>query len=116
MGGEQAAGVLAAVTRESKLKKGLKVICCLSCALTLHRYLESPSRDDCYQWSDEDEQKMKKPIIDRYEEEGHPYYSSARLWDDGVIQPEDTRFVLAMGLSAAANAPSVPTRYGVFRM
>ena len=56
------------------------------------------------------------PVLAKYEEEGNPYHSTARLWDDGVIDPVDTRMVLALGLSAAANAPLEETRYGIFRM
>jgi 3-methylcrotonyl-CoA carboxylase beta subunit len=59
---------------------------------------------------------FKAPILAKYEEEGSPYYSTARLWDDGVIPPSDTRTVLALGLSAALNAPIPETRFGVFRM
>jgi 3-methylcrotonyl-CoA carboxylase beta subunit len=91
MGGEQAASVLATVKREGMEAKG-----------------ES--------WSAEQEATFKAPIRDQYEREGHPYYASARLWDDGVIAPSDTRRVLALGLSAAMNAPINDTRFGVFRM
>lgn len=91
MGGEQAAGVMAQVTRDGKERKG-----------------ES--------WSKEDEASFKQPIIDTYERQGHPYYASARLWDDGVIDPAQTRTVLALSLSAALNAPIEDTRFGVFRM
>lgn len=91
MGGEQAAGVLAQVKRDQKERSG-----------------ES--------WSDEEEQAFKQPVIDTYEEQGHPYYASARLWDDGVIDPADTRFVLGLSLSASLNKPIEDTRFGVFRM
>jgi len=67
-------------------------------------------------WSVEEEEAIKQPIRDHYEEQGHPYYASARLWDDGVIDPADTRTVLALGLSAALNAPIPETRFGLFRM
>jgi acetyl-CoA carboxylase carboxyltransferase component len=60
--------------------------------------------------------KFEAPILEKYEHEGSPYYSSARLWDDGIIDPLDTRRVLAMGLDAAANAPQPPTSFGIFRM
>jgi 3-methylcrotonyl-CoA carboxylase beta subunit len=91
MGGEQAASVLATVRRDGiELKGG--------------------------QWSPEEEEAFKAPIRDQYERQGHPYYASARLWDDGVIDPADTRRVLALGLSASLNAPIPPTRFGVFRM
>jgi 3-methylcrotonyl-CoA carboxylase beta subunit len=91
MGGEQAANVLATVTRDAKVKRG-------------------------QQWSAEEEAEFKKPIVERYESEGHPYFSSARLWDDGVIKPEDTRKVLGLALSASLNAPIQKTNFGVFRM
>ncbi|KAI8871238.1 3-methylcrotonoyl-CoA carboxylase subunit beta [Ramicandelaber brevisporus] len=91
MGGEQAAGVLAQVKREGLAKKGV-------------------------QWSAEEEETFKKPIVAKYEKEGHPYFSSARLWDDGVIDPSQTRNVLSLALSAALNAPAEETKYGVFRM
>jgi acetyl-CoA carboxylase carboxyltransferase component len=66
--------------------------------------------------SPEAQESFKAPILAKYEEEGHPYYSSARLWDDGIIDPLDTRRVLALGLRAARYAPRRPTRFGVFRM
>ena len=91
MGGEQAAGVLATVKRDGLERQG-----------------ES--------WSAEEEAKFKKPVSDTYERQGHPYYASARLWDDGVIDPAQTREVLAMGLSAALNKPIPDTKFGVFRM
>ena len=91
MGGEQAAGVLAQVKRDQKQRAG----------------------ED---WSSEEEQAFKQPIVDTYEQQGHPYYASARLWDDGVIDPADTRFVLGLSLSASLNKPIADTRFGVFRM
>ncbi|RVU32314.1 MULTISPECIES: carboxyl transferase domain-containing protein [Neptunomonas] len=91
MGGEQAAGVMATVTRDGKERRG-----------------ES--------WSEAEEAEFKQPIIDTYEHQGHPYYASARLWDDGVIDPAQTREVIGMGLSAALNKPVGETRFGVFRM
>jgi 3-methylcrotonyl-CoA carboxylase beta subunit len=91
MGGEQAANVLATVRRDG---------------------LEARGED----WSTEDEEAFKTPIRDQYEHQGHPYYATARLWDDGVIDPPATRDVLAMGLAAARHAPVEPPRYGVFRM
>ena len=72
-------------------------------------------------WSAEDEEQFKAPIRAQYETQGHPYYASARLWDDGIIDPAETRLVLALGISAALNAP-IPAyagetaRFGVFRM
>ena len=62
------------------------------------------------------EDAFTAPILETYEREGHQFYSSARLWDDGIIDPADTRQTLALGLSAAANAPAGETKYGVFRM
>ena len=67
-------------------------------------------------FSAEQEAEIKQPILDQYEEQGHPYYSSARLWDDGVIDPAQTRDVLALALSASLNAPVEQSRFGVFRM
>ncbi|PAU89357.1 methylcrotonoyl-CoA carboxylase [Pseudomonas sp. WN033] len=91
MGGEQAAGVLAQVKREQAERAG-----------------ES--------FSSEQDAAIRQPILDQYEHQGHPYYSSARLWDDGVIDPAQTREVLGLALSAALSAPIEPTRFGVFRM
>jgi 3-methylcrotonyl-CoA carboxylase beta subunit len=91
MGGEQAANVLATVKRDN---------------------LEARGED----WSEEDEEAFKDPIRERYEHQGHPYYATARLWDDGVIDPVDTRDVLGLGLAAALNAPYERPDWGVFRM
>ena len=91
MGGEQAASVLATVKRDGIEARGGS-------------------------WSAEEEAAFKEPILAQYESQGHPYYASARLWDDGVIDPADTRQVLALGLSAALNAPIEETRFGVFRI
>ena len=67
-------------------------------------------------WSKMEQNEFKQRILDQYETEGRPYYSSARLWDDGIIDPADTRMVLGLGLSAAYNAPAKSTRFGIFRM
>ena len=67
-------------------------------------------------WSAAEEEAFKAPIREQYETQGHPYYATARLWDDGVIDPRDTRRVLALGISAALNAPIDKTTFGVFRM
>ncbi len=91
MGGEQAASVLAQVRRDSRAR-----------------------RDG--DWSAEEEEAFKAPIRAQYETQGHPYYASARLWDDGIIDPADTRLTLALAISASLNAPIEPTRFGVFRM
>ena len=91
MGGEQAASVLATVRRDGMAARG-------------------------QDWSAEAEEAFKTPIREQYETQGHPYYASARLWDDGIIDPADTRRVLALGLAASLNAPIAPTRFGVFRM
>jgi 3-methylcrotonyl-CoA carboxylase beta subunit len=91
MGGEQAASVLATVRRDGIEAKGDT-------------------------WSDEDEEAFKAPIRDQYEHQGSPYYSTARLWDDGVIDPLETRRVLGMGLTAVAHAPIPEPSYGIFRM
>ncbi len=91
MGGEQAASVLATVRRDGiELKGG--------------------------QWSAQEEESFKAPIRQQYEVQGHPYYATARLWDDGIIDPADTRRVLALGLSASRNAPVEDTKFGLFRM
>ncbi len=91
MGGEQAANVLARVRRDALEGKG-------------------------QQWSAEEEAAFTAPIRAQYDRQGHPYYATARLWDDGIIDPAETRRVLALGLAAALNAPIPETRYGVFRM
>jgi 3-methylcrotonyl-CoA carboxylase beta subunit len=91
MGGPQAANVLLTVQEDNLKRKGEGM-------------------------TDEERDEFRRPILEKYEEEGNPYHSTARLWDDGVIDPVDTRTVLALGLSAAANAPSEETTFGVFRM
>lgn len=68
------------------------------------------------QWTEEEEEEFKKKTVDAYEREASPYFSTARLWDDGVIDPSDTRKVLGLCLSAASNRPLEDTRFGVFRM
>ena len=91
MGGEQAAGVLAQLRRDNIEAKGKK-------------------------WSKKEEADFKGPLLEQYEQQGHPYYATARLWDDGVIDPADTRMVLGLSISAALNALILPTKFGVFRM
>ncbi|MDP1602897.1 MAG: carboxyl transferase domain-containing protein [Legionella sp.] len=91
MGGEQAANVLAQVNKEKQAKMGIT-------------------------WPAAEEEVFKEQLRCQYEAQGNPYYASARLWDDGVIAPEDTRKILGLSLSAALNAPILPTQYGVFRM
>lgn len=91
MGGEQAASVLATVKRDGIENKGET-------------------------WSAEEEEQFKAPIREQYEHEGHPYYASARMWDDGIIKPADTRRVLALALSASLNAPIEDTKFGIFRI
>ncbi len=91
MGGEQAATVLSTLRRDNIEAKGGT-------------------------WSAQEEDAFRSPIREQYETQGHPYYATARLWDDGVIDPADTRLVLGLGLSAAANAPIEPPKFGVFRM
>ena len=91
MGGEQAAGVLATVKRDQMAREGRTL-------------------------TDEDEHALKQPILDTYEHEGSPYFSTARLWDDGILDPVDTRAALARGLSMALNAPIAEPKFGVFRM
>jgi 3-methylcrotonyl-CoA carboxylase beta subunit len=91
MGGEQAAGVLASVRRD-----------------TIERAGKS--------WSAEEEAAFKRPTLEMFDRQSHPLYASARLWDDGIVDPRKTRDVLALSLSAALNAPIEETRFGVFRM
>jgi len=91
MGGQQAASVLATVKRDGIEAKGGK-------------------------WGKQEEEEFKRPILEQYERQGHPYYATARLWDDGVIAPEETRRTLALALSASLNAPIEETKFGVFRM
>jgi acetyl-CoA carboxylase carboxyltransferase component len=91
MGGEQAAGVLTTVKREQLAREGKP-------------------------FTDADERAIGQPILEKYEHEGSPYYSTARLWDDGILDPAETRQMLALGLSAAYNAPMREPRFGVFRM
>ncbi|HMN77262.1 MAG TPA: carboxyl transferase domain-containing protein [Burkholderiaceae bacterium] len=91
MGGEQAASVLATVRRDGIEARGGS-------------------------WSAEEEAAFRKPILEQYERQGHPYFASARIWDDGVIDPADTRRVLALAISASLNAPIPEPRFGVFRM
>ena len=91
MGGEQAAGVLVTVKRDQLGRQGKPL-------------------------SREDEDAIRQPILEKYDREGSPYYSTARLWDDGILDPLDTRRALALGLSAAWNAPVPPAKFGVFRM
>jgi 3-methylcrotonyl-CoA carboxylase beta subunit len=67
-------------------------------------------------WPPDEEEEFKAPIRRQYEDQGNPYYASARLWDDGIIDPADTRRVLGLGLSASLNAPIEPAKFGVFRM
>jgi 3-methylcrotonyl-CoA carboxylase beta subunit len=67
-------------------------------------------------FDNEDEQRIKRPIIEKFEKEGSPYYSTARLWDDGIIDPAQTRQVLGLSLSASLNAPIPDTKFGIFRM
>ena len=91
MGGEQAAGVLATVRRDGIKRAGGT-------------------------WSPEEEAEFKRPTIEMFERQSHPLYASARLWDDGIVDPRKTREVLALSLRASLNAPIEPTRFGVFRM
>ena len=67
-------------------------------------------------WTPEEEEAFKAPIREQYESQGNPYYATARLWDDGIIDPADTRRVLGLGISASLNAPIEPAKFGVFRM
>ena len=91
MGGEQAANVMAQIRKDNLAAAGKS-------------------------WPAEEEERFKAPIRDQYERQGHPYYATARLWDDGLLDPAESRMVLGLGLSAALNAPIKPTRFGLFRM
>jgi 3-methylcrotonyl-CoA carboxylase beta subunit len=91
MGGEQAAGVLATIKRDQAAREGREL-------------------------GPEEEQAIRQPILDKYEREGSPYYSTARLWDDGILDPVGTRDTLALAIGASLNAPIPPPRFGVFRM
>jgi acetyl-CoA carboxylase carboxyltransferase component len=92
MGGEQAANVLLTVKQEQLARRSQPLL------------------------TAEEQTEFKQPILDKYEREGSPYYSTARLWDDGILDPAETRSILALALSACLNAPVVETRFGVFRM
>ena len=91
MGGEQAAGVLSTLKKDQMEKKNRP-------------------------WTDEQEKEFREPILDTYQKQGHPYYASARLWDDGVIEPAQTRNVIARCMEIARNTPIEETKFGVFRM
>ncbi|MCG8317032.1 MAG: methylcrotonoyl-CoA carboxylase [Pseudomonadales bacterium] len=91
MGGEQAAGVLAQIKKDNMARTGDS-------------------------WSEAEESAFKQPIVETYDQQGHPYYASARLWDDGVIDPAQTRQVLGLSLEASLNAPIADTKFGLFRM
>ena len=91
MGGEQAAGVLSQIRVDAMQARGTPM-------------------------TDAETSEFQKPILEQYETQGHPYYASARLWDDGIIAPSDTRQVLALALAASLDAESEATRFGVFRM
>ena len=91
MGGEQAASVLSTVRKDVNKRKGVK-------------------------WSKKDEKEFKKKLHDQYEKEGSPYFASSRIWDDGIIDPIDTRMVLGLSISAAHNRPIEDSKYGIFRM
>ena len=78
--------------------------------------IQEQRRREGKEWTVEEEDALKKPIIARFEAEGSPYFSSARLWDDGVIDPTDSRKVLGLSLSASLNAPIQKTKFGIFRM
>jgi acetyl-CoA carboxylase carboxyltransferase component len=91
MGGEQAAGVLTTVKRDQLAREGKTITA-------------------------DEEAAIRDPILEKYEREGSPYYSTARLWDDGILDPAQTRQALALGIAAAFNAPVPPAKFGVFRM
>ena len=91
MGGQQAASVMATIQRDKKEAAGEK-------------------------WSKAEEEKFKKPLLEQYEHQGNPYYATARLWDDGIIDPAQTRDVLGLSISASLNAPIEDSEFGIFRM
>ena len=91
MGGEQAADVLATIKQDQFKSKG-----------------KTMTKSEI--------KKLRDPILEKYESEGNPYYSTARLWDDGIIDPVDTRMILALGISTSLNAPLEKSNFGVFRM
>ena len=91
MGGPQAAGVLLSVRSDQAARRGNTL-------------------------TEQEKEDLQRPIIDKYEEEGSPYYSTARLWDDGIIDPKDTRDVVGLGIAASMNVPIPESRWGVFRM
>jgi acetyl-CoA carboxylase carboxyltransferase component len=91
MGGPQAAGVLLSVRSDQAARQGNTL-------------------------SEQEKEDLQRPIIEKYEEEGSPYYSTARLWDDGIIDPKDTRDVLGLAIAASMNTPVPESRWGVFRM
>ena len=92
MGGPQAADVLATVKQDQRAREGLEPM------------------------TDEEWDAFQAPILEKYEAEGSPYYSTARLWDDGIIDPRDTRDILGLAISASLNAPMPDTNFGIFRM
>ena len=92
MGGPQAADVLATVKQDQRAREGLEPM------------------------TDEEWDNFQSPILEKYEVEGSPYYSTARLWDDGIIDPRDTRDILGLAISASLNAPMPDTKFGIFRM
>ena len=91
MGGPQAAGVLLAVKEQQLARQGETI-------------------------TEAEQEELQRPILDKYEAEGSPYFSTARLWDDGIIDPKDTRDFVGLGIAAAANAPIPESKWGVFRM
>ncbi len=91
MGGQQAAGVLLTVRSDQLARQG-KVL------------------------TEEEQDNLQSPILEKYDEEGNPYFSTARLWDDGIIDPKDTRDIVGLGIAASANAPIPESQWGVFRM
>ena len=91
MGGPQAAGVLLSVRSDQAARQGNSL-------------------------TEQEMEDLQRPIIEKYEEEGSPYYSTARLWDDGIIDPKDTRDVVGLGIAASMNVPIPESRWGVFRM
>ena len=96
-------------------------LCALACSAVQsgaphNRLMVKLAREGKPQLSPEEAEEFKRPTLEKYESEGNPYYSTARLWDDGILDPMETRQTLALALSVCLNAPVTPTKYGVFRM
>lgn len=116
----QAAGVLAQIERGNKKKQGIEVIITSMIKAWFKKQSLCSLIYLCHvhvlQWDKEEEEKFKAKVVEAYEREGNSYYSTARLWDDGIIDPADTRKVIGLSISASMNRDPEETKYGVFRM